>query len=400
MKILILHNRYQQAGGEDVAAGAEHDLLLRYGHEVRLVEADNAEIGGCYSQIKTAIEAIYSPGARRRVALEIATFRPDVVHVHNFFPLLSPAVYYACRDAGVPVVQTLHNYRLVCPSATLFRDGRVCEECLARSFAWPGIVHGCYRGSRIGTASIAAMQTVHRIARTWQQCVDMYVALTEFSKSTLVRGGLPEDKIAVKPNFAPSRGQTGSGRGRYGLFVGRLSPEKGVEVLLAACKHLTGGFPVWVVGDGPLVDRTRTAEANSSIVHLGARSREEVADLMREAAFLVLPSLWYEMFPFVIVEAFEAGLPVIASDLGSLGSLVTSGRTGLLSPPGDPKLLTEQINWAIAHPEEMSRMGRHARWEYEEKYTSERNYELLMDIYQQALSNFDPEKRESPVLVS
>jgi glycosyltransferase involved in cell wall biosynthesis len=400
MKILLLHNRYKHAGGEDVVVEAERDLLHRHGHEVGLIEADNAEIDGYFSQLKTAVGTIYSPAARRRVTEEIAMFEPDIVHVHNFFPLLSPGVYYACRDAGVPVVQTLHNYRLICPSATFFRDGQVCEECIGRSFAWPGIVHGCYRGSRIGTATISAMQTVHRIARTWKQCVNKYIALTEFSRETFVRGGLPADKIAVKPNFASRRGPAGNELGEYGLFVGRLSPEKGIDVLLAACERLTERFPIWIVGDGPLADQTREAAAKSGVFLLGARTRDEVSDLMRGAAFLILPSMCYENFPLVIAEAFEAGLPVIASDLGAPSSLVTSGRTGLLAPSGDPAALAEQINWAIAHPEQMFHMRRHARREYEEKYTSERNYELLMEIYQQTLSEFDPVKWESPALVS
>jgi glycosyltransferase involved in cell wall biosynthesis len=400
LRILILHNRYQQEGGEDVVVRAEMDLLLQQEHTVRIVEADNAQINGLFSQMRTAIEAVYSPGARRRVASELAAFGPDVVHVHNFFPLLSPGVYYACRDAGVPVVQTLHNYRLICCNAVLFRDGRVCEECVGRPFAWPGIVHCCYRGSRLGTASIAAMQAAHRAGGTWQECVDMYVALTEFSRDTFVRGGLPADKIAVKPNFAARRGPAGIGRGDYGLFVGRLSPEKGIETLLAACEYTTERFPIWIVGDGPLAEQTKAAAAKSSILHLGRRTQDEVSELMRDAAFLILPSLCYENFPLVIAEAFEAGLPVIASDLGSPGSLVTPGRTGLLFRPGDPKSLAEQIDWAVAHPEELSRMRRRARWEYEEKYTPERNYELLMEIYEQTLSQFDPEKRESTALVS
>ena len=372
-----------------MVVAAERDLLLRHGHEVQVLEADNAGIGGPYFQLKTAIGAIYSPGSRRRVDSEIAAFEPDIVHVHNFFPLQSPSVYYACQDAGVPVVQTLHNYRLICPNAVLFRDGRVCEECIGRTFAWPGIVHRCYRGSRAGTASIAAMQTVHRIVGTWRKGVDQYIALTEFSRSTFVRGGLPADRITVKPNFAFSKGPAGKGRGGYALFVGRLSPEKGIQVLLDACESLTQRFPIWIVGDGPLVDQTRATAAKSNVLYLGSRTRDEVSELMRDAAFLILPSLCYENFPLVIAEAFEAGLPVIASDLGSPGSLVTPGRTGLLFPPGNPQLLAQEIDWAATHPEEMSRMRRHARWEYEAKYTPQRNYELLMDIYERIFAKRD-----------
>jgi glycosyltransferase involved in cell wall biosynthesis len=385
VKILLLHNRYRQRGGEDVAVHAERDLLRQYGHEVRLVEVDNADIDGLYSRLRIAAEAVYSPGARRRVAGEIAAFEPDIVHVHNFFPLLSPGVYYACREAHVPVVQTLHNYRLICPKALLFRDGQVCEECVGRSFAWPGIAHACYRGSRAGTASIAVMQLAHRISGTWHECVDMYIALSEFSREKFVQGGLPAEKIAVKPNFASRQGPKGNGRGGYALFVGRLSPEKGIEVLLAAWKRLTRQFPISIVGDGPPSERTRLAAAGSGVTHLGARTKEEVTGLMRDAAFLILPSLCYENFPLVIAEAFEAGLPVIASDLGALGSLVTPWRTGLLFRPGDPGALAEQVEWALAHPRELSHMRHQARAEYEAKYTPERNYELLRATYDRVL---------------
>ena len=315
----------------------------------------------------------------------IARFRPDVVHVHNFFPLFSPAVYYACRTAGVPVVQTLHNYRLLCANSLLFRDGHVCEECVGRSFAWPAIAHACYRGSRAGTASIAIMQASHRIARTWQERVDLYIALTEFSRAKLVEGGLPAEKIVVKPNFASRDIATGNGRGGYALFVGRLSPEKGLDVLLEAWKRMRMSIPLRIVGDGPLAGRVREA-AGESVSYLGPREKSEVLGLMQSASLLILPSMWYEGFPMVIVEAFQVGLPVVASDLGSLSSLVTPGRTGLLFRPGDPSALAERVEWAFAHPEELSRMRRQARAEHEANYTPERNYELLMQIYDRVIN--------------
>jgi len=398
VKILVLHNRYRQPGGEDVVVQAEVELLLRHGHEVRLLEADNAEIAGFRSRLKVAFDTVYSPASRKRVSSEVASFRPDVVHVHNFFPLLSPAVYYACREARVPVVQSLHNFRLLCPSAVLFRDGKVCEECLGRSFAWPGIVHACYRGSRAGTAAIATMQTAHRIGGTWLRYVDAYIAMTEFSRSIFVRGGLPAHKIAVKPNFAPRQGPAGTGRGGYALFVGRLSPEKGVETLLGAWKRLGMRLPLQIAGDGPLNGQVRAAAAESNITLLGSRTREQIAGLMREALFLIVPSVCYEGFPLVIAEAFEAGLPVIASNLGSPGSLVTHGRTGLLFRPGDSESLAAQVEWALQHPDEMFQMRLQARAEYEEKYTPERNYELLLQIYDQAMRVKECEKTAHPVL--
>ena len=378
-----------------MVVGAEYDLLVDHGHDVALLQADNAEINNFLLRLRTSFEVVYSFRGRRRVADEIARFRPDVVHVHNFFPLFSPAVYHACRAADVPVVQTLHNYRLICPNGLLFRDGQVCEECVGRSFAWPGVAHGCYRNSRAGTASIATMQAVHRIGGTWKDCVHTYVALTEFSRSRFVKGGLPADKIVVKPNYVPPSGPAGDGSGGYALFVGRLSPEKGIDVLLAAWKTLGSRIPLRIVGEGPLAERVRAA-AGEGISYLGPCRNDEILSLMRGATCLIFPSLCFETFGRVIAEAFSTGLPVVASDLDS--SLVTHGRTGLLFRPGDPRALVEQVEWALSHPEELSLMRRQARAEYEEKYSPERNYQMLLRIYDRVLHRTDREKPE-PIAV-
>jgi glycosyltransferase involved in cell wall biosynthesis len=383
MRILLLHNRYQQSGGEDVVVKGEMGLFRQRGHDVYLLEVDNHEIDGVLSRVRTAARAIYSAESRTRVALVISDFQPDVVHVHNFFPLLSPSVYYACQSAGVPVVQTLHNYRLLCPNGLFFRDGRPCEDCLGKRIAWPGAAHGCYRSSRAASSAVGAMLAVHRLMGTWKEAVDAYIALTEFSRKKFIEGGLPATKIYVKPNCV-SEGRLGDGRGGYALFVGRLSLEKGLEILLATWKRHRPRLPLWIVGDGPLSPCV-SAAVSADVIYLGQRGREEVQDLMRDAAMLIVPSTCYENFAMVVAEAFASGLPVIASAVGSFGSLIDHGRTGLLFRVGDPDDLAAQIEWLLTNPEVLSRMRRAAWAEYKAKYTPERNYEMLMEIYRRVV---------------
>jgi glycosyltransferase involved in cell wall biosynthesis len=385
MKILLVHNRYQIAGGEDTVVHAEKSMLEDHGHEVTLLESNNAEISGVVSKIRTGVGTVYSRTGKRRVASELARIRPDVMHVHNFFPLFSPSIYFAAGEADVAVVQTLHNYRLVCPNALLFRDGHECEDCLGKTLAWPGVVHACYRGSRLASAAVAAMQATHRVLGTWANKVDMYIALTEFSRQKLVSGGLPAEKMSVKPNFVHPTPGMGKGDGGYALFVGRLSEEKGVSTLLAAWKQLAAEIPLKIVGDGPLAEIVKSATKESrGIEWLGRVSRDQVAALMQRAVLLIFPSVWYEGFPMSIVEAFAVGLPVVASDLGAMSSLVRHQQTGLHFRAGNVDELVAQVRWARSHPEKVREMRETARNEFETKYSAERNHEILINIYQTA----------------
>lgn len=364
---------------------AERDLLESHGHDVDVLEADNAEITGIARRVKAAFGMIYSPEAKSRVAQLIGEFQPDVVHVHNFFPLLSPSIYYSCREAGIPVVQTLHNYRLICPNAQLLRDGRVCEDCVGKAFAWPGVLHGCYRGSRTASAAVAAMIAVNRRMGTWNSAVDIFIATTDFARSKLIEGGLPAERIAVKPNFAPDPGGMGDGDGGFALFVGRLSAEKGITTLLSAWDLLHGLVPLKVVGDGPSSEEVARCVATGRIEYIRSQPHQKILSLMSGAAFLLFPSVCYEGLPMVIVEAFSVGLPVLASKLGSMASLIEHGRTGLHYLPGDAEDLAASVRWAVANREEIDRMRREARAEYLLKYTPDRNYQLLMDIYDFAI---------------
>jgi glycosyltransferase involved in cell wall biosynthesis len=386
VKILLAHNKYQQPGGEDSVFANEAALLRRRGHEVFEYVEDNASLDEI-SALSAAARAIWSRRSRRKLVQLLTQNRPDIAHFHNTFFVISPSAYSACRRFGVPVVQTLHNYRLLCPAATFFRNGRVCEDCLPKTLPWPGVLHACYRGNSSQTALIATILTVHRFLRTWHKQVDLYIALTEFARRKFAEGGLPPEKIVVKPNFAEPAAVCSENRASYALFLGRLSHEKGVLTLLQAWQSLKD-VPLVIAGDGPLLEQALPFVQSRKLEQvkiLGWVKREEVMALVREAAFLVYPSEWYENFPVSIAEAFACGVPVIAARLGALTEIIEEGTTGLTFSPGNPHDLSEKVRWAHSHPAEMAQMGRRAREEFETKYAPERNYELLMAIYLSAM---------------
>ncbi len=392
MRILQLHNRYQIAGGEDSVVQAEQALLQARGHDVDRLEVTNDDIVGGWAKATAATRAIYSVVAKRRVEAAIAQFQPNVVHVHNFFPLLSPSIYDACRNQKIPVVQTLHNYRLACPKAMLFREQQICEVCVGKPFALPSIVHGCYRGSRSQSAVVAAMLGWHRWRGTWQNKVDAYIALTAFQAEKLIQAGLPASKMVVKPNFvfAPPIEPEPLPREDYALFVGRLSEEKGVAVLVAAYTQKPLPLPLKIVGDGPLREalqqQVKTAGLEHLITFLGRQDSATVRQLMQRAQVLVFPSIWYEGFPLTIAEAFSCSLPVIVPRLGSMAEIVTNGVNGLHFNPSDPLDLAHQIEWIKTHPEAVEEMAQQARLAYTSAYTPDRNYEQLMAIYHSVTS--------------
>jgi glycosyltransferase involved in cell wall biosynthesis len=385
MRILLVHNYYQQPGGEDQVFKAEGELLERHGHEVHSYTAHNDQVKHL-SQLDLAQTTIWNRESYRALRTLIKQHRPDIVHVHNTLPLISPAVYYAAKARGATVVQTLHNFRLLCPKATFFRDGKVCEDCLGKGFPWPAIQHACYRNSRAASSAVAAMLAVHRFRHTYQDKVDAYIALTEFARQKFIKGGLPADKIHVKGNFvSPDPGMDEGGSG-YALFVGRLSEEKGIGVLLEAWTRLGGKLPLKIVGGGPLAGRVMSASKDDpSIEYLGWQPHSRVLERMRDAKVLIFPSLWYEGVPITLLEAFAMGLPVIASDLGTMASAIEHHKTGLLYEAGNADKLARLVNWALSQPEKIEQMRREARAEFEAKYTAEKNYQQLIEVYGKAM---------------
>ncbi len=390
MKIIFVHNTYQQHGGEDVVVAAESALLERNGHKVIRYSRSNDEISSLSrsQQLLLVRDFIHSEKSKHELFVLLQAERPDIVHIHNTFMMISPSVYEACRDASVPVVQTLHNYRLLCPGWSLSRDGHVCEECIDGGL-WHSVWHGCYRDSRLMTAAVALMLQVQRSKGTWKQLVHSYVALTNFAREKFIQGGLPPSTIHVKPNFLESDpGERNTG-GRTFLFVGRLSDEKGVRTLLDAWQQLSHSIPLLIVGDGPLRRSLETAVRDkglSNITFTGWLSKPDVYAAIKNAAALIIPSVCYEGFPMTLVEAFACGTPVIGSNLGGVQEIVINGRNGLHFAAGDASDLARKVEWAWARPAAFEAMGHAGRQDFEQLYSAETNYKRLLQIYETTVS--------------
>jgi glycosyltransferase involved in cell wall biosynthesis len=380
MKILMLHNRYLLPGGEDQATMADADLLRDQGHEVDLLVEDNRRVEQL-GKGRTGMRTVWSREAYRRIDEKLRTGNFDILHVQNFFPLWSPSVYYAASSNGVPVVQTLHNYRLMCANSLLFRDQHVCEECVGRLFSWPAILHACYRNNRAASAAVAGMISAHKLAGTWSRRVAIYIAVSEFTRGKYIAGGMAPDRIVVKPNFIHPAPLPGAGGGGYALYVGRLSPEKGIATMLDAWKSARNTMPLKIVGEGPLAELVYAAQAGSGIEYVGPKSLPEVLDLMRSAEFLVFPSEWYETMGRTIMEAFAVGTPVVASRIGPPASMIVPGETGFHFQPGNAAELRERVEWCSSHLAELRAMRGKARQAFEANYTGAANAEILLAAY-------------------
>ncbi len=381
MKILLVHNRYQQHGGEDAVAEDEMALLAAAGHDVESVFVSNDAIVSFADRLRAAVNV--ADGAAVPVVLDaVRRHRPDVVHVHNFFPLISPAVHARVRALGPATVQTLHNFRITCAGGLLMRAGQPCELCIEGT-GLHAVAHRCYRGSFVGSATVAHMIASHRRRRTWQRHVDRFVVLSDFARDIFVRAGVPAEKTVVKPNTVDDPGPARIGPRSGVLFVGRLSPEKGPDVLAAAAR-LTNAA-ITVAGDGPLAPAVRAA-APANVTFAGAVPRAEARAMMARAAAVVVPSICYENSPITVAEAFAAGTPVIASRIGALAEIVEDGRTGWLTTPGNPAELAAAVDAAVGDPIETARRGGAARRTYRARYTPQAALAALEAVYAEALA--------------
>jgi len=382
MRVLLVHNAYKLRGGEDTVLDNEFSLLRSKGIDVDKLIFDNSQIISMKDKLITAFRAFYNPSSASLLRERIKKFKPDVIHVHNFFPLASPSIFYAAAEESVPVVMTLHNYRLVCPGALLFRNGKVCEECITKPFAFKGVVRRCYRSSLLQSFTVAGVMAFHNIIGTWKEKVDKFIALTSFQKEKFLNSSLkvPEEKFAIKPNFSEDFGDGLEARQNFFLFVGRLSHEKGIQTLIEAFKRVK--MPLKVVGDGPLKDFVLKRKSEN-VEFLGRKNKSEVIGLMKQARALILPSLWFEGFPMVIVEAFSTGTPVISSDIGSQAEIVKNGKTGFLFRVGSSEDLAQKVSSMLKY--QGRELYKNARREYLNKYTPEKNFNQLISIYQEVI---------------
>ena len=384
MKILIAHNHYQLSGGEDNVVHSEKNLLLSRNHNVCSFESQNSSIKGFYQKLKVALNTHYSKRSAIRFRNVLIQESPEIVHIHNLFPIITPSILDVCKEFNIPTILTLHNYRLICPNALLYRKSNICELCVTNSTFY-AIIHKCYKESLLGSLITSHMVDHHRRIKTWHNKVDRFIVLTEFAKGLLGKGGIPKEKMSIKPNFIskpPSNYTRNKTQRKGALFVGRLSVEKGVKTLLKAWEKTN--IQLSVAGEGPLSAITNNFK-NNNINSIGYISPSSVSDLMQCCSFLIFPSECYEGFPMVIVEAFANGLPVIASRLGGMVELVENGKTGFHFTPGDSDDLSVKVRWMHEHPDECRKMGQNARQVYEQKYTPEKNYRMLMSIYQSAI---------------
>jgi glycosyltransferase involved in cell wall biosynthesis len=394
LRCLFLHNFYQYAGGEDISMAAEVELLRQANHTVELLEWHNDAITEMSRPEKLALfwQTTWNSDSKRRVYEALKRLDADLIHVQNFFPLVSPSVYSAARQLGVPVVQHLRNFRLGCLNGYLYRQGQVCEACVGRN-PWRGVAYRCYRDSLPASLSLWQMLTAHRWRRTWHQEVDVFITPSRFAADKLIEIGLPPEKMRVKPNFIVDPLGGGNPLPSPDLpiftFIGRLSPEKGALELLQAWQQLRQPeWQLWIVGDGPekAMLETFCREHNlGNVKFWGHCSRQTTLDLLQRSSLLVLPCRWYETFGRVVIEAFACGRPALVSNIGAVAELVSDGETGFQVPYTDTAAWVERLTWCGQHLGTLAQFGTQARYNYLRHYTPETNYQRLWEIYQQVL---------------
>ncbi len=386
MKILQIHNQYVFPGGEDSVAQTEAAMLRHKGHEVVLFRKDNALIDGLPLIGKIRFfcgEFLYSKAIYKELTEVLKKERPDIVHVHNPFYVMSPAAYEACFDQGVPVVQTLHNYRFVCAAATFFRGGRVCEECL-KGRLWPGIWHRCWKGSFLLTIFLARLLGEYKRRKILER-ISRFIVLSQFSYDKFVQAGWSPEGMVIKPNSLSLDSRYVDGeREPFVLYAGALQEYKGVKTLVDAWALHLKDVPLKIIGSGPLEDYVRT-HAQGNIEFLGQRSGQDVIEQMRRASLLVIPSVWYEHCPRVVIEAYACGLPVVASRLGALAEIVRDGKMGLLFDPGNSADLAAKVRSLFFSGDERALFSRQARECFERCYSAAQDYGQLIKIYEGVL---------------
>lgn len=387
---MIVHNFYGSANpsGENEVVLLEKALLESREHHVTMFSrhSDSLITQGSVGALKAAIVTPWNIKSARSLAVALDKYKPDVVHVHNTFPILSPAIFSAARS--YPRVMTLHNYRLFCPAAIPLRNGRPCTICIDRRSVLSSVAYGCYRESRIATVPLALNVSIHRGIKTWDRHVDRFIALTKFQKDLMVRGGLPEQKIRVKPNFfpgTPSVVEFGL-RSQSVVYAGRLSIEKGVVDLIDAWKAWGDEAPqLKILGDGPLrAELQERAEGSRSIEFRGLVPAQVATEEIGRSRMLIVPSKWFEGFPMVLREAFALGTPVAVAQVGALPDIVKDA-CGVTFRSSDSADLLREIRQVWGSEQRLMEMSMRSRQLYESLYTEDINYRALLSIYEEAI---------------
>jgi glycosyltransferase involved in cell wall biosynthesis len=388
LKILFIHNRYKQYGGEDVAVELETSILIRRGHDVKTIFFDNKAIDGFFSKIGAAFGSVYNFSSAKQVSVSIEQFKPDIIHIHNLFFIASPSILYAASKKNIPVVLTLHNYRLICANALLMREGEICELCVNKKFPFSGIKYRCYRNSSAESAVVTSITGIHKFLNTWKNKIHTYITLNEFSRSKLLHSSLdiPPNKMITKPNFVPDPGEANMQRDNFFLFAGRIVKEKGVHVLAKAFATMPENKIV-IIGEGPELKNLQNEFKNfSNITFTGRLEKQKVNDYMKRCKAFICPSIWYEGAPLTIIEAFATGTPVIASRLGSMAETITDGFNGLHFTANDENDLCEKISLFIKETETNFTFYKNARQTYLEKYHEDIHYSAILKIYENVIA--------------
>ncbi|GAB4494480.1 MAG: glycosyltransferase family 4 protein [Raineya sp.] len=386
MKILLLHNKYLHYGGEDSVFEAEKNLLMAKGHQVESLIFQNKALHSLTDKLRAGLYSIYNPTARKLLKEKIAAFEPQIIHVHNFWKEASPAVFYEAAAQQIPIVFTLHNFRLLCANALLLRQGKICELCTQSVLPLSAIRYACY-DNRLLSAQITMLSTFHKIAGTWKNKVDAYICFSNFAKKKFLHSALklPEERLFVKPNFVEDKGEgEAKERKAFFLYVGRLSEQKGIATLLEASQQAK--CQLEIIGGGDLEPLVRSyADQNPNIIYHGFRDKKFVLDKMKQAKALMFPSVSYEGMPLVILEAFSTGLPVLISDIDNLNEIVQDSYNGWLFEPQNSQDLAEKIKM-IQNLENYAEFCKNARHTYQSLYTPEASYQKLIAIYEQSIA--------------
>jgi len=385
LRVLFAHNRYRNRGGEDESRDQEMHVLRSKGHEVVEYLVDNKDIQKT-NYLSAGVQSVWNVDQHRQLTTLMKDIRPDILKVDNYFPILSPSIFGAAKSLGVSTVLSVRNYRLICPGTSLFRDGQICRDCVGSKLALSAIRHQCYRNSYFQSAAVALSNSFAHLRGTWRDSVDRYIAVSDFVKRELIRGGFPEHKISVKGNSIVDTG-AGDGSGGYALFVGRLIPEKGISTLLQAWKTIGNALPLKIIGEGSLEsDVVRAVETNPNIEYLKRKPISEVCDYMGRATVLVFPSEWYEPFGRSIVEAYSKGTPVIGADTEPMRDMIESGQTGLFFQSGNSEDLAKTVLSLTKDKQRLTHMREQSRRQYLKSYSAEQNYNQMMTIFEHALS--------------
>ena len=383
MRILIIHNTYQQRGGENMVMLLERSLLEKNGHELYDYCVSNDSIKGTFQMIKTFLNVSYSRHQKEKISNCIEKIDPDIVHVHNFFPLITPSVFDACIENDIPVVHTLHNYRLICPSALLMHNNKIYEKSIVKN-AFATVSDKVYRNSYFGTYAVARMIEYHKKNKTWETKVNQFIALTDFAKSKFVETGFLEDKISVKPNFVEDFGFDNKKEDYY-LFIGRLSKEKGIDLLLNT--FMQNGKPLEVIGKGPMERNVIDIDSKyTNITYHGFQEKTFIIQKLKKARALIFTSICYETFGMAIIEAFSTGTPVIGPNIGGPNEIINHKENGLIYEADNVEDLNHKISLLNNDKSLQNKISIGARANYELKYTAEKNYKMLMNIYKKVIN--------------